>query len=134
MFAREIRKRRTKGIKSSRWRWHGEDLESFVTKTRDKKAALKFLTKAMRKNGRPEVFVTDRLPSYGAALKEIGAGHAATAAQVALNWLVNFHGEAIVAIPGASKPRHAQEAAGSMAITLNEEELKRLDELTRSFK
>ena len=73
MFAREIRKRRTKGIKSSRWRWHGEDLESFVTKTRDKKAALKFLTKAMRKNGRPEVFVTDRLPSYGAALKEIGA-------------------------------------------------------------
>ena len=95
MFAAEIRKRRTSGMKSSRWRWHlnemfvkingerhypwravdheGEVLESFVTKTRDKRAALKFLKKAMRKHGRPEVIVTDRLRSYGAALKEIGA-------------------------------------------------------------
>ena len=51
----------------------GEVLESFVTKARDKKAALKFLKKAMRKHGRPEVIVTDRLRSYGAALREIGA-------------------------------------------------------------
>ena len=44
-----------------------------MTKTRDKKAALKFLKKTMRKHGRPEVIVTDLLRSYGAALKEIGA-------------------------------------------------------------
>jgi putative transposase len=44
-----------------------------VTKTRDKKAALKFLKKAMRKHGRPEVIVTDRLRSYRVALKETGA-------------------------------------------------------------
>ena len=97
MFASEIRKRRIEGMKSSRWRWHldemfvkingerhylwravdheGEVLESFVTKTRDKKAALKFLKKAMRKHGCPEVMVTDLLRSYGAALKEIGAEH-----------------------------------------------------------
>ena len=95
MFASEIRKRRIEGMQSSRWRWHldeifvkingerhdlwravdheGEVLESFVTKTRDKKAALKFLKKAMRKHGRPEVIVTDKLRSYGAAFKEIGA-------------------------------------------------------------
>ncbi|AXI54132.1 IS6 family transposase [Sulfitobacter sp. JL08] len=95
MFASEIRKRRIAGMKSSNWRWHldemfvkingerhylwravdheGEVLESYVTKTRDKKAALKFLKKAMRKHGSPEVIVTDRLRSYGAALKEIGA-------------------------------------------------------------
>jgi len=95
MFAAEIRKRRIQGMKSSRWRWHldeifvkingethylwravdheGEVLESFVTKSRDKKAALKFLKKAMRKHGRAEVLVTDKLRSYGAALKEIGA-------------------------------------------------------------
>jgi len=53
----------------------GEVLESFVTKTRDKKAALKFLKKTMRKYGGPEVVVTDKLRSYGAALKEIGAGN-----------------------------------------------------------
>ena len=95
MFANEIRKRRIEGLKFGRWQLHldevfvkingerhylwravdheGEVLESFVTKTRDKKAALKFLKKAMRKHGRPEVIVTDRLRSYGAALKEIGA-------------------------------------------------------------
>ena len=96
MFAAEIRKRRVEGMKSSRWQWHldeifvkingerhylwravdyeGEVLESLVTKTRDKMAALEFLKKAMRKHGRPEVIVTDRLLSYGAALKELGAG------------------------------------------------------------
>jgi putative transposase len=48
-------------------------LESFVTKTRDKKAALKFLKKAMKKHGRCEQFVTDKLRSYGAALRDLGA-------------------------------------------------------------
>ena len=52
---------------------HNNMLESFVTKTRDKKAALKFLRKAMRKHGRPEVIVTDKLRSFGAALKEVDA-------------------------------------------------------------
>jgi putative transposase len=44
-----------------------------VTKTRDKKAALKFLRKSMKRYGRPASIVTDRLRSYVAALKEIGA-------------------------------------------------------------
>ncbi|NBR53311.1 MAG: IS6 family transposase [Rhodobacteraceae bacterium] len=95
LFANEIKKRRSVGIKSSRWQWHldevfvkingerhylwravdheGEVLESFVTKTRDAKAAFKFLKKAMRKHGQPEVIVTDRLRSYGADLREISA-------------------------------------------------------------
>lgn len=51
----------------------GEVLESFVTKTRDKKAALKFIRKSMKRYGRPHVFVTDKLRSYCAALKEVGA-------------------------------------------------------------
>jgi len=94
LFASEIRKRRIEGMKSSRWRWHldeifvkingerhylwravdheGEVLESFVTKTRDKKAALKFLRKAMKKHGPCERYVTDKLRSYGAAMKDLG--------------------------------------------------------------
>jgi putative transposase len=51
----------------------GEVLESYVTKTRDKKAALEFIKRAMRRHGRPEVIVTDHLRSCGAALREIGA-------------------------------------------------------------
>ncbi len=78
----------------SNWRWHldevfvkingethylwravdheGEVLESYVTKRRDRKAALKCLRKSMKRYGRPEVIVTDKLRSYGAALKDIG--------------------------------------------------------------
>ena len=50
----------------------GEVLESYVTKRRDRKAALKFLRKAMKRYGGPEVDVTDKLRSYGAAMKVVG--------------------------------------------------------------
>jgi len=50
----------------------GEVLESFVTRTHDRRAALKFLKNAMRRHGRPESIVTDRLRSYGAAMKDLG--------------------------------------------------------------
>ena len=95
LFAAEIRKKRVSQMRAySNWRWHldevfvkingethylwravdheGEVLESFVTKRRDRKAALKFLKKAMKRYGQPEVVVTDKLRSYGAAMKVIG--------------------------------------------------------------
>ena len=50
----------------------GEVLEVFVTKRRDRKAALRFLKRAMKRYGRPKVIVTDRLPSYRAAMVTIG--------------------------------------------------------------
>ena len=94
MFANEIKKRRIQTRSYSHWRWHldevfvringetnylwravdheGEVLEVFVTKRRDRMAALKFLKRAMKRYGRPKAIVTDRLRSYGAALKVIG--------------------------------------------------------------
>ena len=50
----------------------GEILESFVTKRRDRKAALAFLKKAMKRFGEPQVIVTDRLRSYRAAMSQLG--------------------------------------------------------------
>jgi putative transposase len=95
MFASEIRKKRIHPSPNhSNWRWHldevfvkingethylwravdheGEVLEVFVSKRRDRKAALKFLKKIMKRYGRPHVVVTDRLRSYRAAMKVIG--------------------------------------------------------------
>ena len=46
-------------------------LESYVTKARDKAAALKFIKKALKRHGRPKAIVTDGLRSYGAALKAL---------------------------------------------------------------
>jgi putative transposase len=95
-FAAEIRKKRADRLRSwPQWRWHldeifvkingerhylwravdheGEVLESFVAKARDRKEALKSLKKSMKRYGRPHILVTDKLRSYGAALKDIGA-------------------------------------------------------------
>jgi len=97
VFASEIRRKRVQQLRVfSKWRWHvdevfvkingerhylwravdheGEVLESVVTKRRNKRAALKMLRKLMRRYGKPEVLVTDRLPSYRAALRELGCG------------------------------------------------------------
>ena len=47
-------------------------LESYVTKTRDKVAALKFLRKSLRQHVQTKGFVTDRLAFDGADLKQRG--------------------------------------------------------------
>jgi putative transposase len=95
MFAAEIRRKRVQKMRAySNWRWHldevfvsinsethslwravdheGEVLESYVTKHRDRKAALKVLKTSMKRHGRPYTLVTDKLRSYGAAMKVVG--------------------------------------------------------------
>lgn len=47
-------------------------LEVFATKRRDRQAALSFLKRVMKRYGQPVAIVTDRLRSYGAAMKAIG--------------------------------------------------------------
>ena len=95
IFAHEIRKKRMHpNPNHSNWKWHldevfvkinsethylwravdheGEVLEAYFTKRRDRKAALDFLKKIMKKHGAPKVIVTDRLRSYRATMKIIG--------------------------------------------------------------
>ena len=51
----------------------GEVLDILVQARRNKKAALKLMRKLLKKQGyAPDEVVTDKLPSYGAALSEIG--------------------------------------------------------------
>jgi putative transposase len=96
MFAGETRKRRVAHMRAyPQWRWHldevfvkvngklcylwravdheGEVLEAVVTSKRDKAAAVKLLKRIMKKYGRPQGIVTDRLRAYSAVMKEIGA-------------------------------------------------------------
>ena len=108
IFAAEIRKKRMDRMRAfSGWRWHldemfvkingeghylwravdqeGEVLEAFVSKKRDREAALKFLRKLMKRYGRPDAIITDRLRSYRAALRELGG----SGLQQAGRWLNN---------------------------------------------
>ena len=69
----------------------GEVLESCVTKKRDKKAALKFMKKAMRRHGSPNEIVTDKLRSYSAAAKELGCLEKQVTGRWANNRAKNSH-------------------------------------------
>jgi len=64
-------------------------------------------------------------------MDEIASKYETTIAQVALNWVINFNGEIVVAIPGATKVRQAEEAAGAMKFRLSDAEMARLDEVSR---
>ena len=95
LFASEIRRKRVSSMRGFRhWRWHldemyvklngemvylwravdqeGEILESYITKTRDKAAALTFMKKSLKRHGSPAVIVTDGLKSYRAAMRDLG--------------------------------------------------------------
>ena len=50
----------------------GEILESYVTRTRDKDAALSFMKRTLKRHGSPEKITTDGLRSYRAAMNELG--------------------------------------------------------------
>jgi aryl-alcohol dehydrogenase-like predicted oxidoreductase len=67
------------------------------------------------------------------ALQDLAEKYDVTPGQVALNWLINFHGDTVVAIPGASKVYQAEQNAGAMKLNLSREEMDRLDELSREF-
>jgi len=67
-------------------------------------------------------------------IEEIAENRGVTAAQVALNWTVNYNGDTVVAIPGASRARHAEESAAAMHFTLSAEEMERIDRISRQFR
>ena len=93
MFGAKIRQCRVHDASYSRWCRHldevfvrisgethylwravdpeGEGLEVLATKRRDRRAALRFLKRTVKRHGRPGTIVTDRLRSYDAAMKEI---------------------------------------------------------------
>jgi aryl-alcohol dehydrogenase-like predicted oxidoreductase len=64
-------------------------------------------------------------------LKEIAKAHGATPSQVALAWMIGFHGDTVVAIPGASKEKHAEENVGAMQLKLSAHELEKIGSQAR---
>jgi putative transposase len=114
MFAVDVRRQRVSRMRGFRQRkWHldevyvkikgemhylwravdqeGEILESYVTKTRDKKAALRFMKKSLKHHRSPEVITTDVLRSYKAAMKELGNAEKLEVGRWANNRVENSH-------------------------------------------
>jgi len=114
MFAAEIRRKRVQRMRQhTHWKWRldevyvkingemhylwravdheGEVLESYVTKTRDKAAALSFIKKALKRHGSPRTITTDGLRSYKAAMTEIGNAEKQEVGRWANNRAENSH-------------------------------------------
>ncbi|MCC7394777.1 MAG: IS6 family transposase [Sphingomonadaceae bacterium] len=114
MFAADIRRQRVSRMRGFKhWNWHldemyvkiggemhylwravdqeGEILESYVTKTRDKKAALTFIKKALKRHGCVKTITTDGLRSYGAAMDELGNREKREIGRWANNRVENSH-------------------------------------------
>ena len=114
MFAADIRRQRVQAMRGVRhWRWHfdemyvklngemvylwravdheGEILESYITKTRDKAAALTFMKKALRRHGSPAAITTDGLRSYRAAMSDLGCEAKQEIGRWANNRVENSH-------------------------------------------
>lgn len=105
--------KRKSNYQVSNWRWHidevfvkingelhylwravdheGTVLDCYVSKRRNKKAALKVLKKLLSRHGRPKAIVTDKLASYKAALKEINLEHIQNTQQYKNNQVENSH-------------------------------------------
>jgi putative transposase len=114
MFAADIRRQRVSRMRGFRhWKWHldemyvkvngemvylwravdheGEVLESYVTKIRDKAAALRFMKKALKRHGSPASITTDGLRSYKAAMNELGNADKQEVGRYANNRAENSH-------------------------------------------
>jgi aryl-alcohol dehydrogenase-like predicted oxidoreductase len=67
-------------------------------------------------------------------IKELAVKYHVTPSQIALNWLIYFHGNTVVAIPGATKEIHAKENTGALSFKLSDEDMTRLDKESAIFK
>ena len=114
VLAAGIRRQRVNRMWGLRhWRWHldemyvkvngemrylwravdheGEILESFVTRARDKAAALRFMKKILKRHGSPEAIITDGLRSYKAAMTTLGNDEKQEIGRWANNRVENSH-------------------------------------------
>ena len=114
MFASDIRRQPVNAMRGFRhWRWYldemyvklngemvhlwravdheGGILESYITTTRDKGAALTFMKKALKRHGSRKAVTTDGLRSYRAAMNELGNAEKQEVGRWANNRVENSH-------------------------------------------
>ena len=66
-------------------------------------------------------------------VKTLAQKYEVTPSQIALNWLIHYHGETVVAIPGATKESHALENTGALKFRLSQEDMVLLHEISKDF-
>jgi aryl-alcohol dehydrogenase-like predicted oxidoreductase len=67
-------------------------------------------------------------------VKDLAEKYNVTSSQIALNWVINFNGNNVVAIPGATKEIHVKENCGAMNFRLSDEDMDKLDKASQNYK
>ncbi len=67
-------------------------------------------------------------------VKELAEKYNVTPSQVALNWVINYNGDTVVAIPGATREAHVKENCGAMSFSLSEKDMARLNKVSSPYK
>jgi aryl-alcohol dehydrogenase-like predicted oxidoreductase len=67
-------------------------------------------------------------------LQDIAKSYSCSAAEIALSWLVNYYGNTVVAIPGATKTEQAKQNVRALNLKLTKQEMDKLDEVSRAIK
>ncbi len=66
-------------------------------------------------------------------MAELAEKYDATVTQIGLNWLIHAYGDRVIAIPGATKPHHAADAARAMNFVLSLDEIEELHAIARAL-
>jgi aryl-alcohol dehydrogenase-like predicted oxidoreductase len=104
------------GLLSGKFHEHPEEIKS---RPGPRKFLRRFKRKSLEKT-RPVIEL----------LRTIAEKHKVTPAQVALAWIITRHGDSVVAIPGATKPAHAQSNAKALSIHLTKDEIEQIDNVS----
>ena len=96
------------------------------------KALSKALKASVKKPG--DVVIATKWWPVKVLLKELSVKYSVTPSQVALNWLIQYNGDTVVAIPGATKEIHVKENCGATSFRLTDEDMLRLDNVSSIFK
>ena len=67
-------------------------------------------------------------------LKNIAKNHHSTPSQIALSWLINYHGNTVFAIPGATNVKQTEENMKAATIQLSQTELDNLNRVSEHYK
>jgi len=81
---------------------------------------------AYRPIGRGAIGTGSGRPDLAAVMQKVAAVRSATAAQVALAWLLK-RDDHVIPIPGATRPEHVRENAGALSLELSDEEFAVID-------
>ncbi len=100
----------------------------------DDPSAVESVSRMRRMSGSIKKETIERTAPLIAELRKAATAHGVTPSQVALNWLISYWGEVVVAIPGASSPSQATAAAGAMTFELSPDEIRSIDEESRKLK